>query len=283
MQVSRFRTVLALVGVLVAAGTQAAAQQRPLTTEDPETIGAGRLLVEAGIELNREQTYPASGLTGNGFTLPLGVSFGLGSMVELQFDGGYQRLAIDTRTSAPLSGLVSATGDTTSSVDDLVVATKVRLFGETETRPALGVRFATKLPNASNESGLGLDTTDFHAVLLVGKTVQSIRVVGNVGLGILGDPTQGADQNDVLLYGLSVARALTHAFEFVAEVNGRVHTADGEAPPGTETRGALRLGTRYTIGAGRFDAGLAVGLSSRDPDVGLLLGYTHVFNAFRVP
>ena len=56
-------------------------------------------------------------------------------------------------------------------------------------RPAFGLRFATKLPNASNESGLGLDTTDFYVSLLGAKTVQSIRVVGNLGVGILADPT----------------------------------------------------------------------------------------------
>lgn len=271
------------VAFIVSGPLTAAAQQRPLLTEDPETIGTGRLLVEGGIEKNWQQTYPASGLTGDLFRVPLGISFGLGSIAELQFDGGFNRLAIDSRAEAPFSDVVTATGDTTSSVEDLVVATKIKLFGETAGRPALGVRFATKLPNASNENGLGLDTTDFHASVLIGKTVQSIRIVGNFGLGILGDPTRGDNQNDVLLYGLSVARALTDAFEFVAEVNGRVHTADGDPPPGTETRGALRLGTRYTLGAGRLDAAILVGMTSRDPNVGLLVGYTHVFNAFRTP
>jgi len=67
------------------------------------------------------------------------------------------------------------------------VATKIRLLAEGASRPALGIRFATKLPNASNESGLGLDTTDFYIALLGAKTVQSIRVVGNFGVGILAD------------------------------------------------------------------------------------------------
>ena len=41
------------------------------------------------------------------------------------------------------------------------------VLSETTGRPAVGLRFATKLPNATNESGLGLDTTDFYASLLV--------------------------------------------------------------------------------------------------------------------
>ena len=55
----------------------------------------------------------------------------------------------------------------------------------------VALRFSTRLPNAGNESGLGLDTTDFHFGLAIGKTVQSIRVVGNFGFGILGDPVRG--------------------------------------------------------------------------------------------
>ena len=100
-----------------------------------------------------------------------------------------------------------------------------------EGRPAFGVRFATKLPNASNESGLGLDTMDFYFSGLVAKTVQSVRVVGNVGLGILSDPTVGNRQNDVLTYGVSFARALTQAAEIVGEINGRVSTRSGTPFP----------------------------------------------------
>ena len=108
------------------------------------------------------------------------------------------------------------------------------------------MRFATKLPNASNESGLGLDTTDFYASLLVGKTVRSVRIVGNGGVGILGDPTRGDRQNDVVTYGVSFARALTNAAEIVGEVNGRLDTRAGDPPPGTESRGLVRIGARYT-------------------------------------
>ena len=107
---------------------------------------------------------------------------------------------------------------------------------ERASRPAFGFRFATKLPNAGNESGLGLDTTDFFASVLVGKTTRSVRIVGNIGLAILGDPTNGDRQNDVLAYGLSFARALTNAAEVVGEINGRINSRNGRPPPGTESR-----------------------------------------------
>jgi hypothetical protein len=282
--VRSFRLVLACLIVAFAA-LEAAAQQRPLATEDPEPIGAGRMLVEVGIDYALDQQYPASGLEGDLLRMPtIGLSFGISSIAELQIDGGpYNRLSIDERNPAPLSDLVTATGDTTSDVEDLVVATKIRVLSEAARRPSFAVRFATRLPNAGNESGLGLDTTDFHAALLTAKTVQSIRIVGNIGLGILADPTVGDRQNDVLTYGLSFARALSDRTELVGEVNGRVSTRGGDAFPGTESRGLLTLGGRYTSGAVRVDAGLYLGLTTVDPTLGFTGGVTYVFNAFEVP
>ena len=248
------------------------AQQRPLVTEDPETIGAGRLLIEGGFDYGSGVEYPTSGLEGNLFRFPLiGVSVGLSSIAEMQIDGGfYNHLSITSREPAPLSDMVTATGDSTSSVEDIVIGTKIRIAGETESRPSFGLRFATKLPNASNESGLGLDTTDFFASVLVAKTMQRVRVVGNVGLGILGDPTRGDQQNDVLTYGVSFARALTQQAEVVGEINGRVSTRSGGPPPGTESRGIARVGARYTFGDWRADAAMLFGLTSLDPSLGSL-------------
>jgi outer membrane putative beta-barrel porin/alpha-amylase len=261
------------------------AQQRPLVTEDPETIGAGLVLIEGGFDQQHDVYYPASGLKGNLLRLPtLGVSFGLSSIAELQIDGGlYNRLSVTSRRTAPLSSLLNFSGDSTHDVEDIVVATKIRVLAETSGRPAFGVRFATRLPNASNESGLGLDTTDFYVSATAGKTVQSIRFVGNVGLGILGDPVDGNRQNDVLTYGASFARAVRQGLEVVGEVNGRLDTRAGDPPVGTESRGAFRLGGRFTKSTVRIDAGLIFGFTERDPSIGLTAGATWVFKGFTIP
>ena len=279
------RAALFALVTVVGAAPDAFAQQRPLVTEDPETIGAGLVLLEAGFDQQREVSYPASGLTGNLLRLPtLGASFGISSIAEVQVDGGlYNRLQVTSRAPAPLSNQLSFAGDRTHSVEDLVVATKIRLLSETSGRPAVGVRFGTRLPNASNESGLGLDTTDFFLTALFGKTVQSIRFVGNAGLAILGDPIRGDRQNDVLTYGVSVARAVRQGLEVVGEVNGRLDTREGDPPVGTESRGALRVGGRFTRRTVRVDAGLIVGITSRDPSIGLTAGLTWVFKGFGVP
>jgi hypothetical protein len=262
------------------------AQQRPLVTEDPETIGAGRLLVEGGIDRAQDQQYPVSGLRGDLWRVPtIGLSFGLSSIAELQIDGGlFDSLSIRSRNpQAPLASLLTATGDSTHDFEDVVVATKIRVLSETAERPALGIRFSTKLPDASNESGLGTDSMDFHVLLLGAKTVESIRVVANLGVGILSDPVQGNRQNDVLMYGLSFARAMTQAAELVGEVNGRLSVRSGDPFPGTESRGLLKLGARYTHSSVRFDGGVFFGLTTIDPTIGFTAGFTYVFNAFAVP
>jgi hypothetical protein len=277
------RIVLALMVGLLAA--PCAAQQRPMITEDSEPVGAGRFLIESGVDIARGQRYPVSGLEGNLLRLPtIGISIGLSSIAELQIDGGfYNRLSITQREAAPLSGLLNVTGNRTTDVEDFVVATKIRMAPEGPGHPSFGIRFATRLPNASNESGLGLDTIDFFATLLTAKTVQSLRLVGNLGIGILSDPVTGNRQNDVVTYGATVARALTNRSEVVAELNGRTSVRAGGAFPGTENRGRLLLGARYTPGSIRFDAGALIGLTTVGPTLGFTAGLTYVFNAFTVP
>ena len=278
-----FAAMAALVTVALA--RPAAAQQRPLVTEDPEPIGAGRVLIEGGIDYAHDQHYAVSGLEGNLWRLPtLGVSVGLSSIAELQIDGGpFDRLGITGRKAAPLSKSLTVTGDSTSDVDDIFIGMKIRLLSETARRPAIGFRFATKLPNSRSRTGLGLNTTDFYASLLGAKTVESIRIVGNIGVGILADPIDGTRQNDDLTYGLSFARAMTQRSELVGDLNGRVSTRTGDPFPGTESRGVLKLGGRYTRGSIRLDAGALVGLTSVDPTLAFTAGFTYVFNAFTLP
>jgi len=263
-----------LVGVAVVASfaAPAAAQQRPLLTEDPEPVGEGLVLLEAGLDHAWGQPFVYSGLEGNLLRGPLlGFSFGMGAMAEIQFDGiSRSRLRITDRVDAPLSDMLRAEGDTTSGYEDFVIGAKVRLVSEGARRPAFALRFATRLPMATNETGLGPDTMDFFQSVLVGKTVQSVRVVANIGVGILSDPIRGDRQDDVVTYGLSLARALVEGTEVVAEVNGQA---------GDRTRGRMTFGLRYTRGSVRLDSGLFAGFTSKDPRVGLTAGLTWVFSS----
>ena len=272
MLVKKFAAAL----LLLLTPAVATAQQRPLVTEDPEVVSQGQLLLELGFDHLWDVRYPASGLQGNLLRVPtVGFSFGVG-IAEIQFDGApFQRLAITDTFDAPLASMLVIANGRAVSVDDFTIGTKVRLMSEAPGRPALGLRFATKLPMASNEQGLGLDTTDFYASVLVAKTVQSLRIVGNGGIGILADATRGDRQNDVVTYGLSIARALTQASEVVGEVNGRLST-DDDPPPGTHSSAIVRGGLRFTKGPVRIDAGALIGVLAEDPKFGVTAGLTWV-------
>ncbi len=282
------RTLLASVlaiALVIAAAPPAFTQQRPLQTEDPEVIGAGRLMLEFGVEYRRDYYLPVSGLRGNLFTVPpMGLSIGVSSIAEIQLDAGlYQRLHITEQVyGAPFSPLLELDGDTTTDVEDLHIGAKVRFLSETGGRPSMGVRFSTRLPNASNESGLGKDMQDFSAGLIVGKTIQSVRVVANAGLLILGNPTEQAAQDDLFTYSFSVARAISQNAELVGEFVGRANFGD-IVTRGAEDRGLLRFGARFTKGGVRLDAGLSLGLTAYDPEMGFTGGLTWVFDAFKVP
>ncbi len=277
------RALLSLILLLWPA--LAAAQQRPLVTEDPESVGSGLVLIEAGFDYQQDQRFPVSGLSGNLRSLPrFGVSVGVSSIAELQIDNvSYDTLRITGRADAPLSHFLRVSGDSTSSWSDTVVGAKSRLLSEGAVRPGIALRFATKLPNAGNEEGIGLDTMDYYNTLLIGKTMRSLRVVGNIGIGILSDPTRGDRQNDVLVYGISLARAFAEGAEIVGEVNGRANTRRGDPPPGTDSSGYVRFGARFTRGLVRVDAALVAGLTPRDAGIGVTTGLTWVFRAMDLP
>jgi hypothetical protein len=282
-----FIAAAAALAAIVLAAPAAFAQQRPLQTEDPEVIGAGRILFEAGVDYRRDVFFPVSGLRGHLFTVPpMGISVGVSSIAEIQIDGGlYQKLYITEQVpNAPFSPVLvlDETSTSTADVDDFNIGAKIRFLSESARRPSMAVRFSTRLPNATNESGLGKDMQDFTTSLLIGKTVQSIRVVANVGLLILGNPTKPAAQDDLMIYSLSVARAITAGAEVVGEFAGRANFA-GITTPGAEDRGLLRFGMRYTHAGVRLDGGILLGLTSREPKIGFTGGFTWVFNAFRVP
>src|SRR6185295_5400023 len=112
------RSVVALfaLAALLASSHPVLAQQRPLLTEDPEPIGAGRVLLEGGVDVAHDQQYPVSGLRGNLLRVPtIGISVGISSIAELQIDGGmYDRLNITSRDpKAPLAPALTVTGDST--------------------------------------------------------------------------------------------------------------------------------------------------------------------------
>ena len=277
---SMLTRTICVIAVCLALPIASYAQQRPLITEDPETIGAGRVLLEGGFEFDADQENDAYGIEGDiAHIATFGVSVGISPSAEIQLDGGLiQRLTVSERMpNAPLfmtTPLVA--GDRSSGFEDLIVATKLRFTSETATRPAFGARFGVKLPTADADKGIGLGTTDFFVSALMAKTVQSVRTVGNISLIVLGNPESAQDPASALGFGVSVARAVTNEFEVVGELNGRLSPFQDVAPAGLESRGVFRLAGRYTYSMLRLDFGLLAGLTDRDPSFGISAGATYV-------
>jgi hypothetical protein len=275
-----FKIIVSMAAVCLVLPISGYAQQRPLVTEDPETIGSGRVLLEGGFELDDDQSNEAYGVTGDISHIgTFGASVGISPNGEIQIDGGLiQRLDISDRTlGAPLfATLRLAPTEQSSGFADLVLATKIRFASETDTRPAFGVRLGAKLPTADEHKGIGLGTTDFFVSALVAKTVQSVRTVGNIGLFVLGNPENAQDSATALGFGVSIARALTNEFEVVGELNGRLTPFEEIVPAGLESRAVFRLAGRYTYSLLRVDFGVVAGITSRDPSFGISAGATYM-------
>jgi hypothetical protein len=90
---------------------------------------------------------------------------------------------------------------------DLRVRSRFAVLMEHLWRPALAVQLGVKLPNAPSREGFGTDEIDLEAGILLSKLLGPVDLHLSVALGILGDPTRRAAQDDVLLAsGLLVLR-----------------------------------------------------------------------------
>ena len=85
----------------------------------------------------------------------------------------------------------------------------------------VSIRFGVQLPNASNESGLGVDEFDSYSSFLLEKHIGGIRCVVNTGLGILGNPARLSDQHDTFIYGFGSYVPLGDKLDLILETAGR--------------------------------------------------------------
>ena len=178
------------------------AQERPLNTESAAILDLGAVHADFGVEFLHRQRYSVSGLEGDLMRLGVGMlRIGVGEYAEFQMSGVIRDfLTVAKRTPAAIPPTFA--GDTTSDFGNLTLGTKLRITEEKGSRPALAFKFAVQLPNASNESGLGKDVTDFFAQVMLSKHSGRGQFLGNVGLAILGSAVQPNSQSDQLTYGL---------------------------------------------------------------------------------
>jgi hypothetical protein len=122
------RSILALLLVATAA-IVAAAQQRPLVTEDVDIIKPGFIRIETGFEFLQDQRFPLSGLRGDLTKLAdTRLSFGMAPNVEFQIEWTVQNLlSIDSRMASAIPLKLGANSNDTNDVGDVTVWMKMKL------------------------------------------------------------------------------------------------------------------------------------------------------------
>ncbi len=267
------------LGILACVALPTRAQQRPLRVDDAELLEVGKVRTEFGVEFLQNQGFSLSGLRGDLTRAGMAaVHVGVGEYAEFQISGVLQDfLSVSDRSASPPIP-PSFNGQSTSDFGDLVLASKIKLARESGLRPALAFKFAVELPNAKHDSGLGNDETEFYASVLLSKRLHRARILGNIGMAILGNPVVNGRQADVLTYDVGILYPLNSRVNLVGEIGGR----KGPNPQriGNEDQSQMRLGVQLQAGGLRWDLGGVAGFKEYDPDSGIAFGVTYVFKAF---
>jgi hypothetical protein len=255
----------------------ALAQQRPLITEDVETVKQGSARIEFGFDFQQDRDFTLSGL--NADLTRLGVvmmRIGLGPNIEFESGGVLQNFISINRQFRQSGVPLDLSQGTNSSHDwgDFYLATKFRLRPETRKVPGIGFRFAVELPNSNQSRGIGLNQMNFYSTMIAGKHFGKFNVFGNVGLGILTAPLDRFTQNDVLLYGIAGAYEMSERLTLVGELQGR-YSSRKHTPIGTESDGAARFGARIRAAGLMWDVSGQAGLYKHSARTGLSFGVSY--------
>ena len=268
---------------ILSVAVYAFAQQRPLITDDVDTIAEGSFEISAGVDFLQNAKFPLSGLKGDQTRVgDVRVKVGFAPNVEFQVEGVIQDFVAINSATTPSPIPLSVTGNSTTDNGDFIVSTKIKLRNESRVIPAIGFKFGFQMPNTNQARGIGTNQINIFGKVLVQKkfgkkTGKDARanVFGNLGIGILTAPLEEFTQNDVLLYGLAGIFRVTDSVNIVSEVNGRANTRSGIAPLGTESIGQFRIGTQIKASGLRFDAAAVFGLTRFSPRSGITFGVTY--------
>jgi hypothetical protein len=282
-QLNTMKRFLILILIVIFASLAVFAQQRPLLTEDVDTIPPGTVEIGVGVDFLQNVKFPLSGLTGDLTRVgDIRIRQGFASNVEVQVEGTLQNfLAINSQTT-PSPIPLRINGNSTNDFDDIIVSAKIKLRNETRNLPAIGFKFGYQLPNTDQSKGIGTNQINIFSKVIVQKKFGKMtgkapraNIFGNLGLGIMSAPLNNFTQNDVLLYGLAGIFRINNQINLVSEINGRANTRSGDTPLGTESIGQFRIGTQIRASGLRFDAAAIFGLTKFSPRSGIVFGVTY--------
>jgi hypothetical protein len=238
----------------------AAAQTRPLMTEEALTRPAGGIALEIGVEAMRAEPNFLTGRPRDRWDGPLvRLVFAPAGNVEVDLEWT-TRVGV---RSDPDFGSVSDFGD-------VALRAKVRLAGGNAGRPALGARFGVTLPQTSFGQGLGPNTLRMSAQALASVPFGRALFHANAGLALLDEPLRAHEQRDLLAYGLAGELRFARGLTLLAEVAGLA----GDGMPGADARSEARAGLRGGGARWRWDAAVRRGLTEADGTWGLTAGLT---------
>jgi hypothetical protein len=277
---------LPLLVLLLALPLTTAAQTRPLTTPEADTIKSGEALVQFGFEFLQDARFPLTGLEGDLTRVGMvDVRLGVGRAAELEIQGVIRNfLSVSQQVPGPVMPELSRSGTSTSDVGDFTVAGKFRLLDESDEHPAVAVRFGFEMPNTNERRGLGFNTTNVFFTVIGQKHIRKLNVFGQVGLGILQAPMGLFAQNDVVLYGLGASYPVHERVNVLGEVAGRWSTRSTPvtgALVGTGSRAQARVGVQLFAGGLAWDFAALAGLTRDDPDTGFVFGVSRQVKLFR--
>jgi len=252
----------------------ASAQLRPLDPIDWRIFDAGnQLMASVGAGLLGDQLLPLAGSRGTLQELGSYRVLWRAGRVALDMSGvAFWRLREDSITGPPATGVEPATNGVRRDPGPVLASTLVRLSPE-RWRTTVLVRFGTRIPTTSDESGLERDRTDFFALAGVRWRAGAWSLAGEGGLGINGARLPDYPQSDALLYSGSVLHERGPASVFMA-VTGQLDGLDGSVlgnEDKSEFRAGVKLGRRIWL-----QSTYVHGLTRTSPRHGLLLqaGFT---------
>lgn len=146
--------------------------------------------------------------------------FSYDGMVELGVDGTMLDLLSIRHRRIAFNSNITSSNNPTGDIGDFTFWTKFFLLSEYRSLVSLSLRFGAQLPNASNESGLGVDETNFYSSFLLQKHFLGVWTL-NIGLAILGSPSEYSSQHDMMIYGLKYSVPVAEQTFLVLQTAGR--------------------------------------------------------------
>jgi hypothetical protein len=277
-------SVILLVGFLFVS-ISLSAQDRPLQTPDTEIVAPGTVRASTGFDFLQDQKIPFSGLQGDLTSVGvMDLRLGVGKIVEVQLQGAAKNFLSIKEQGASFTTLNLPSSNSTSDTGDFSLWTKVRIMGEGKRRPAVAFRFGFELPNSNQARGIGTNTTNVFAMVILEKHIGKLKLFGDVGIAILQSPLQLFSQNDETLYGVAFSYPIFPRVDVVGEVSGRQSARKiSNDLVGTESGGQARLGVQILAGGFHWDVAGIAGLYHSDARSGFTFGVSRDISLFKIP